>query len=323
MSICVYGISALELYRSSGRLLPEVLDAPRVRRLAGCSIPPRGFLEDDMTRAGVKTKPYHVLVDTPEAWRERDDLVCHKLTGNVAGASFIQVSRDLYVVSPELMFVELAASGEFDLLDLVEIGYELCGTYVLDSSWDGYTTTDQQITSVRNLKRMAKAWSPRHGARLALDALRHIHDGAHSPMETVVAIVLSYERRRGGLGLGPMVLNARVDTSDGPRYVDILFPEAKVGTEYKGRGYHAVEQSARDDRRQNALVGMGYAIINVWYEDIVEEHLFERLVQSIFRALGRRYRVRSDAFAVRQRLLRMRLLPRFRQLQGGDADVPS
>lgn len=274
-----------------------------------------------MTRAGVKTKPYHVLVDRPEAWRERDDLVCHKLTRSGSGASFIQVSPDLFVVSPELMFMELAASGEFDLLDLVEIGYELCGTYVLDSSWDGYTTTDRPITSVRALARAAKAWSPRHGARLALDALRHIHDGSHSPMESDVAILLSYERRRGGLGLGPMVLNPRVDTPEGPRYVDILFPEAKVGVEYKGKRYHSVEQSARDDRRQNALVGMGYAIINVWYEDIVEDHLYEQLVQSIFRALGRRYRVRSDAFAARQRLLRMRLLSRFRRLQGDGADV--
>ena len=274
-----------------------------------------------MTRAGVKAKPYHVLVDRPEAWRQRDDLVCHKLTGSGSGASFIQVSPDLFVVSPELMFMELAASGEFDLLDLVEIGYELCGTYVLDSSWDGYTTTDRPITSVRALTRAAKAWSPRHGARLALDALRHIHDGSHSPMESDVAVLLSYERRRGGLGLGPMVLNPRVDTPEGPRYVDILFPEAKVGVEYKGKRYHSVEQSARDDRRQNALVGMGYAIINVWYEDIVEDHLYEQLVQSIFRALGRRYRVRSDAFAARQRLLRMRLLPRFRRLQGDGADV--
>lgn len=274
-----------------------------------------------MTRAGVKAKPYHVLVDRPEAWRQRDDLVCHKLTGSGSGASFIRVSPDLFVVSPELMFMELAASGEFDLLDLVEIGYEFCGTYVLDSSWDGYTTTDRPITSVRALTRAAKAWSPRHGARLALDALRHIHDGSHSPLESDVAVLLSYERRRGGLGLGPMVLNARVDTPDGPRYVDILFPDAKVGVEYKGKRYHSVEQSARDDRRQNALVGMGYAIINVWYEDIVEDHLFEQLVQSIFRALGRRYRVRSDAFAARQRLLRMRLLPRFRRLQGDGADV--
>lgn len=321
MSICVYGISALELYRSSGRLLPDLLDSPRVKRLPGCCIPPRGFLEDDMTRAGVKTKPYHVLVDRPEAWRERDDLVCHKLTGSGSGASFIQVSPDLFVVSPELMFMELAASGEFDLLDLVEIGYELCGTYVLDSSWDGYTTTGRPITSVRALTRAAKAWSPRHGARHALDALRHIHDGSHSPMESDVAVLLSYERRRGGLGLGPMVLNPCVDTPEGPRYVDILFPEAKVGVEYKGKRYHSVEQSARDDRRQNALVGMGYAIINVWYEDIVEDHLYEQLVQSIFRALGRRYRVRSDAFAARQRLLRMRLLPRFRRLQGDGADV--
>lgn len=317
MSICVYGISALELYRSSGRLLPDLLDGPRVETLAGCSLPPRGFLQDDMERAGVRTRPYHVLVSEPNAWREREDVVCHKLSGSVPGATYLQASRDLLVVCPELMFVELAASGAYDVLDLVEIGYELCGTYVLDGSWDGFTITNRQIAYAGGLRAMADAWSPRRGARLAREAARLVHNGAHSPMETVVAMLLSYPQRYGGLGLSSIQLNVRCETPDGPRHPDILIPEAGVVVEYKGLRYHSAEQAACDDRRQNALVGAGYAVINVWYEDVVEGHLYERLVASIFRALGRRHRPRAAAIEANQLLLRHRLLPRFRALQGG------
>ena len=51
--VCACGASALELYRSSKRLIPTLLDKPRTGKVAGLMVPPRQFLEDDMTARGV------------------------------------------------------------------------------------------------------------------------------------------------------------------------------------------------------------------------------------------------------------------------------
>ena len=53
--------------------------------------------------------------------------------------------------------------------------------------------------------------------------------------------------------------------------------------------------------------------MNVWYEDIVEERLYDQLVDDIARAMGVRLRIRSDGFDARRNVLRMRLIPAFRR----------
>ena len=74
-----------------------------------------------------------------------------------------------------------------------------------------------------------------------------------------------------------------------------------------------VTQAGRDDRRQNKLVGSGWTILNVWYEDIVEEHLYNQLVADVARAMGIRLRIRSGSFDARRNVLRMQLIPAFKR----------
>ena len=50
-------------------------------------------------------------------------------------------------------------------------------------------------------------------------------------------------------------------------------------------------------------------ILNVWYEDLISDLLFNRLVSDLVRAMGVRLRIRTDAFKPRQLALRARLLP--------------
>lgn len=78
MSVCIFGESALEFMRSSGRLAPEFLDRPRTQKLDGCGISPKVMFSDDMERLGVKTRPVHILVSKESGARSRDDIVCHR-----------------------------------------------------------------------------------------------------------------------------------------------------------------------------------------------------------------------------------------------------
>ena len=74
MSVCIFGESALEFMRSSGRLAPEFLDRPRTQKLDGCGISPKAMFTDDMERLGVKTRPVHILVSKESGARSRDDI---------------------------------------------------------------------------------------------------------------------------------------------------------------------------------------------------------------------------------------------------------
>lgn len=311
---CVCSASALELYRSSRRLIPTLLEHPRTGMACGCSMPPAIMLSDEMTRAGVTTKPYHLLIDGDNAGHARSDVARHPCNRALPSRALIKLSNTLYVVSPEFLFLQLAASGDYDEIDLVQLGYELCGTYVLDNSWDGFTCIDTPLTSTDKIFRMLRNM-PRHsGVAIAKRALKQVHDMSNSPMETVLAMLVSLPTCSGGLGLSTISMNSPVNTPDGPRRIDVLLREHKTGLEYKGKLYHSIEQSGRDDRRQNNLIGSGFSIINVWLEDLKQEHLFQQLIRDIFRTAKIRFRVRVKDFDTKQQLLRARLLPAIERL---------
>ena len=312
MSICVYGITALEILRSSGRLLPDLLECPRTSSIEDCRAASEIELNDLLPRLGARTKPYHLLAPSGSSTYDYKNVCRHRVRGKLPRASLIKAERGVLVPAPELLFCQLAASGEFDELDLVLLGMELCGTYVLDpspDSWKGFVSLPSAPTSQAKINRVLGAYKGRHGIQLANAVAPFLLDGSNSPMETSLAALLTLPTRRGGLGLCGARLNYQVVTDDGNRWVDIAFPEQMVGLEYKGRMYHSVEQSGRDDRRQNSLVGAGWTIINVWYEDLADEFLFQRLASSLAKSLGERLRIRTDGYAAKHAALRAKVIP--------------
>lgn len=143
MGVCLGGATALEVYRSSGRLLPELLEHPRTSKLDGCDCPSPVALEDELKRLGVRGRPCCLVIADKALAGGRKDIRRRVLVPPVPLRSFVRVRGDVLVTSPELTFALLACDGDVDLLDLVLIGYELCGTYVLDpdpESWDGLVT---------------------------------------------------------------------------------------------------------------------------------------------------------------------------------------
>lgn len=308
--------------RSSGRLAPTFLEKPRTQKLGPTELPSPTILDEDLTRIGVKSRPVHILGSPESGGRHRKDVVIHRSSVPLPPKSLISITDDIMVTSPGLTFLHLAVLNYKekryrDVEDLAMIGFELCGTYLLDDSWDGMTNTDKPLTTRERIASVFDAMPGAAGIKRAREALELVRDGSNSPMESILCALLTWPRRLGGYALGPAALNYHVATSEGDRYVDLAFPDRKVGLEYKGRESHSIEQVGRDDRRQNKLVGSGWTIINVWYEDLVEEHLFDQLVADVARALGVRVRIRSDRFDIRRALLRMRLIPAFKKYGGG------
>ncbi len=312
MGICICGITALEVYRASGRLLPDVLARPRTATLDVGPPPSATMLADDLTRLGARTTPYHLAIDSAHRIAPRPDIQRHSFREPFPRKAFIRLSPKISLVSPEFLFVKLSAAGDLDEIDLALIGYELCGLYVLDpddESWTGQISTGASLTNALKIDRMIQACGGRRGIARARSAAGLIADRSNSPMETVLAALFGFPRRLGGLGLGPIEMNRKVATTTGDRWVDLFFVGKGVGLEYKGREAHSIEKVGRDDRRQNKLVGSGVAVLNVWYEDLADANLFDQLVHDVCNALGVRLRIRSKTFDHRQALLRRRLMP--------------
>lgn len=319
MSIYIGYTSALEAYRAQGRLLPELLESRRTSKLGDGEIPAAIMLEDDLSRIGVKNKPYHLLFSHESQTHARPDIVRHVLSGTLPKRAFVHATEDVLIASPELMFVQLASLEDFSEVDLVQIGYELCGTYLLDpfeTIWKEPISDSTPMTSTSKISRMIDGLGARRGVKRARKVLELVNDNSNSPMETVLALLFCLPRRLGGLALEPVIMNKKITTATGDRWVDFFFPEHNVGLEYKGKDFHSIEKVGRDDRRQNKLVGSGLNILNVWYEDLVDPHLFEQLVQDVVNAMGIRLRIRSEGFATNQRLLRMHLLPTVKRYGG-------
>ena len=322
LMICLCDISALELYRCSGRLAPDVADSARVAKLSDCDVPHIGAVDDELCRLGVKTRPVHVLVGSSSRSHHKSGMVRHVRATPLPARSLVRVDKGIKAVGPELLFCNLAARDDLDEVDLALIGFELCAHYVLDpnpASWEGYTQIERPLTNARRIRRTIERMGGSHGAPKARAAVAHVRDGSNSPMETIMDALFVLPRRLGGLGLGRGAeLNAKVDTPVGPKYVDLLL--GGVGLEYKGVRAHSVDKTKRDDRRQNKLVGSGVMVLNVWYEDLVSDHLYHQLVDDVFRAMGRRLRVRDKGYAQRSKLLRARLLPALRRYAGLDEE---
>lgn len=308
MSICICNTSALEALRSSGRLLPELLEGPRYSQPDSTPAPSVTMLRDEMKRVGLAEGPYHLLVPSKNLRYAREDVIFHtreRLPLN----TLLRSHGGPLITGPELTFCDLAASGEYDVIDLIEIGYELCGTYLIRDCWDGYIANSIRATTREKIERVIADLAQQRGAARARSAIEHVENGSNSPMETVLAMLLSLPKSLGGQNLGPIRLNHPVATAQGVKYIDVAFPAAKLGLEYKGREAHSLEESSRDDRRQNTLSGAGWSILSVRYEDLIRENLYANLLHEITRLLGVRVRTRSDSFRAREAILRMRLLP--------------
>lgn len=320
MKTCFCNISALELYRASGRIAPDILERARTAKIVGCSVPAPEMLADDLSRYGIMSTPYHLLCETKSRARN-NNVVRHTHRLPLPSRSLIVLSKDVLVVCPELLFLELAATPAIHDYELLSIGFELCGTYVLDASehsWNGFTNIDTPLTTTQRIASYLNRCSGITGIKRAKKILRFIANSSHSPMETITALIVSLPTNMGGWGFSPIRMNQRIKTADGLKWVDIYFPNAKVGLEYKGRRAHAVEQTARDNRRQNHLQSTGVTIINIWYEDLVDDHLFDMLMHDVARALGIRPRQRSGKFELQQRLLRAQLLPALQRFSSFD-----
>lgn len=251
--------------------------------------------------------------------------------------AFVQITPELSMSSPELLFVELA--NELSPLRHLLLGYELCGAYSLDP-FDPVHGEGQMglapVTSVQAIRAfLARARGVR-GSDKARETLRCLSDNAWSPVEAALAALLALPLERYGYGFGPCLLNRRVQTpaelagttGARSRVPDIMLPGTKVGINYDGAGHldlgrisdaareqalhpqdarakrcleqsiDAVRGKAVDDiRRNRELAAQGLVVFPVVKEDLRAPHGLDHVVRQMLLAMDASARARHAYLA--------------------------
>lgn len=245
--------------------------------------------------------------------------------GTLPRVSFIPLDRTLAIPCPELLFVELAE--KMTLPEHLLLGFELCGSYSLnaDSPVQGKAVFEiPPATTVERIGLYIKASGRVKGKRKAQRTLALLANGAWSPMEAIIATMVSLPLEEHGYGFGRCRLNERVTTpalladaaKKGSRVPDILIAGTKVGFNYDGE-YHLdldplieasiafarepgssqrerelLEARGRvraqvidDNRRNRELVSGGHIVFPVFKEDLYDETGLDGVMMQAMAAL--------------------------------------
>ena len=309
-----YG-SAMEFWRSKDLSQLKGFVPCRARRIEAEPLDRGLAFELSWFVAGEVSIPLHVMVPDPSCRRSSRGVVCHTCQSDLPDRSFWKIGDDYRISSPELCFAQMASSLSFP--QLICLGFELCGTYALAASAPSGFWQRDPITTARRIGLFLEKLSGMRGARKAQRAVRYVLDGSASPMETVLAMLLSLPVSYGGYGLPAPRLNARVDLSEESltalrkRFVvcDLYWPEAHVAVEYDSDAFHTgSDRIASDARRRNALQHDGVTVITVTKDQLLNYRGFESSVRQIAQAIGKRERRRAFSFGEKKARLRSDVL---------------
>ncbi|MCL2529448.1 MAG: endonuclease domain-containing protein [Coriobacteriia bacterium] len=314
MKLFICHESALEYWRQR-RALPENSADRRCRVV----LPKGATPVASLALSGLEV-PVHILLARPGNRRKPTIETQHVYSGETPIGSFMNVGEDFGVSSPEFCFLQMAE--RLTLIELVELGYELCGVYSLPLLGDknvpkkGFYNR-QALTSAKKLEAFLESTKGARGHKKAERALRYLLDGSASPMETKLAIFLTLPYKLGGFGFSPPKLNRQVKLVKSARkyfkkdyYVcDLFWPETKTAVEYDSDFCHTgSERIADDSNRRSALNLMGVNVVSVTRQQLFSPVGFEGVVRVISKHLEKRLRFEENSFAAEHRKLRNQLL---------------
>ena len=255
-------------------------------------------------------QPWHLLFPDKAGTRSSALLSRHRTSLSFPRCSFIEVAPNLFVCSPELVFVQLSAS--LSLGELLALGYELCGCYPRSyRPHDAFVR--RPLTTPERLGAYAARLQNAHGAKQARVAAKQIRPRSASIMETEFAAAAFTSEVHGGLGIAPSLINASIQLSRKASSIagcptmtcDFYWPAANFGIEYNGRAFHAdATAQDRDSRKRDGLITDGIEIMTVTYSQFQDIRQCTALLDRASARAGRPKRKRSAAHRTKHGRLR-------------------
>lgn len=316
MAIILTDETALAFWRRSGITGSNLFDTQR------CRLPriPPGAPSDEEAAAACDQfvddgDPIRVLVANKNDFRRSERIRFSAFSQQLPNRALRRLNKDLYVTGPEFTFVRLAA--RLPLVPLVCLGFSMTGVFAPNENDTRGFSTCMPLLSTQALTRFINDISGVYGLVQARKALPHILDGAASPMEAELAMLLTLPRRLGGYGLPKPKLNYALDTGTtrGSRLsrktivVDAAWPEARLALEYDSDRFHTgAEKIAADSERRNDIAFLGYAVKTITRKELASVSSFDLIAHSVARHLGKRIRIDANDFPNRRTELRRTLM---------------
>lgn len=256
--------------------------------------------------------PLHILVTSASERRSSKIFTSHVWSGKLPKGFILDTARGFYVCSPELCFIQMAQV--LSLPKLIELGYELCGTYQVT----GNTLRERQpLTTVSRLKQCVAKGSFFRGAKKAARALRFVADNAASPREALVTMLLCLPYSLGGYGIALPFLNYRIESKKesapghraGYFVCDLFWRDLQLAIEYDSDLYHTGSRRiAHDATRRAALAAEGITVVSVTRQQVNSYGDMKNVAHLIARANGKKLQYKEPRFTQRCRALRGTLL---------------
>jgi len=191
------------------------------------------------------------------------------LSRDLPMAALIRVTPALYIASPELIILQLAATHTS--VQLAQLIMELCGTYSLSPQQGDEASASYQLDPVMSLEslRAIRSQVKMHGGKAIFEeALSMALEGSASPAETCVALMMSLPADQGGYGFPKPTLNALLTTPQWERdhvagasyHLDAFWQGCYTDLECESIAYHLdpfvaqALQAARSDDIDVALL---------------------------------------------------------------------
>lgn len=264
--------------------------------------------------------PLHLLMPGPDAHRDRSIVRPHVQARELPPGSFLSLIGDVRVSSPELTYLQLAARRP--LSEVVTYGCYLCAGFCVDE--DGsYLGLRDHLTTTQDIATYLGKVPEAYGASKARRALGYVVGNTASPMEVMLAVLLSLPVREGGWEMPRIVANQRIDIDEELRpladaecyFGDLLIPTVNGDLEYDSVEFHS--GSFRLDHtqaRRNVLEAMGIRTVSATIGQIADARRFDHFMYMVRRRFGLEQIVCSLEESERQHRLHDILLTRERGL---------
>ena len=311
--------SALEYWRRSLKLPGESAD-----RRCRVALPDKPTEIEPSTFSGF-TLPAHIMIGDRCARQRSEIIKQHLFSGETPVGCFMNIGDGRMASSPEFCFLQMAE--QFTLVELIELGYELCGGYSIPLEDDPEIPKNgfynrRQLTSVNKLKGFLESMPGVKEYKKAKRAMRYMLDGAASPMETKLAIFLTLPFMLGGFGFNMPELNYRITLGKKARknfnkdyYVcDMFWPDEKIGVEYDSDQQHTgSDRIARDSKRRNALNSIGIRVVTVTRQQLYSPVELESAAKTIAKYKKRQLFINKSRFDKAHQELRKQLRCQWRE----------
>ncbi|WP_419060634.1 hypothetical protein [Enteroscipio rubneri] len=222
--------------------------------------------------------------------------------GSLPEQSVEAAGEGFFVSTPEFCYLQMAS--RLSLARLIQLGCELCGTYAQQDTGPA-ARREVALTSVDGLRAFVEAASHAYGRAKALRALCFVADGAASPMETVLMLLLCLPYRLSGYGIEQPQINYHVTVPNRRRKLadrtycecDLCWPGSNLAVEYDSVLYHLdPDRQESDARRRGTLVSLGFTVLTVSRKQVVDGGAFNRLAHQIANLTGKRLRYVDPGF---------------------------